>query len=169
MLKFGKQKVTHQDLAEALYNFAVDFTDLMANRDLGTAKLPYAGVDKQHFIHEWLIIMFWVIHRVPYECNKQHLMELILKTYFENCDLMRSKQTADTEQNLIIARFNEYDKAFNPSDGPRQFFLGGVVAKNILNQDKPVLAFTVSSTTATHVLLLMKEIKDICDKYKVVD
>lgn len=169
MFGFGKKKVTHQDLAEALYDFAVDFTELMANRELTNDRSPYKGIDRQHFMHEWLITMFWVMHRVPCECDKVRFMGLIHTIYFKTCGLMRSKETAVAEQNLIISRFNEYDEAFDPSASVEHLILGGVIAKNILNRDEFVLNAEVSFLIATDVLLLMKETKDIFDKYKVVE
>lgn len=168
MFGLGKKQVTHQDLAEGLYNFAVDFTELMANRELGSATSPYKGIDKQQFMHEWLVVMFWAMHRVQCGCDKERLMGLVHKTYFEACGLMGNRDAAGAEKNLIISRFNEYDKAFNPSDGAQQCILGGVIAKNILSQEKAVLNAMTSFETVTHVLLLMKEIKGICDQYKVV-
>lgn len=96
-------------------------------------------------------------------------MGLIHKTYFEACGLMQNKERAIAEKALIISRLKEYDNAFQPSAGSEQFLLGGVIAKNILGQEKLMLDAMVSFQIATHVLLLMKEVKGICDKYKVVD
>jgi len=169
MFGFGKQKVTHLGLAEGFYKFAVEFTELIVNRELDTAGSPYAGIDKQHFMHEWLIIMFWIIHRAPCKCDKVRLMGLIHKTYFEACGLMQNKQASIAEQKLILSRYNEYDSVFNPVNGPQDSLLGGTIAKNILNQDEMVLDASVCFKTAIDIFLLMDEIKAVYNKYKVVD
>ena len=168
MFGLGKKQVTLQELAEGLYDFAVEFTELIANRELVKEGSPYKDVDRQHFMHEWLIMMFWVMHRIPCGCAKEPLMAAIFKTYFEVNGIMQNKASAVAEQQLIMSRLAEYDKAFNPADGSQQFILGGQIAKNLLNRETPVLNFMTLSETIIHVLLLMKEVKEICDKHKVI-
>lgn len=163
----GKQEASYKNLAQALYNFAVDFTQLMANHELCNPKSSYRGIDKRHFIREWLLIMFWVIHRTVINCNKERLMSSILSNYFQATGLMGDKTSAAEEKKFIIARFGEYDQSFNPADGTQQFLLGGTIAKNIMNKDTMVRDSLIQSETLTHVFLLMKEIKQICDKYVV--
>ncbi|MBI4248480.1 MAG: hypothetical protein HY611_03170 [Elusimicrobia bacterium] len=168
MFGLGKKQVTLQELAEVLYDFAVEFTELMANRELVKEASPYKGGDRQHFMHEWLIMMFWVMHRIPCGCAKEPLMAAIFKTYFAVNGIMQSKVSAVAEQKLIMLRLTEYDKAFDPAAGGQQFFLGGLITKNLLNRETPVVNAMTSFETVTHVLLLMKEVKEICDKYKVI-
>jgi hypothetical protein len=134
----GKQKVSYEDLAEALYNFTVDFTQLMANHELCNPKSSYRGIDKQHFIREWLLMMFWVMHHTVINCNKERLMSSILLNYFQATGLMEDKTSAAEEKKFIIERFGEYDQSFNPADGTQQFLLGGTIAKNIMNKDAMV-------------------------------
>ncbi len=169
MFGLGKQEASYEDLAEALYNFAVDFVQLMANHELRNAKSSFKEIDKQHFIHEWLLIIFWVIHRTPINCEKERLMNLIHLNYFRATGLIKDKVSAIKEQEFIIERFNEYDAAFNPADGTEQFLLGGTIAKNILNQDTIVMNALIQFEMTTHAFLMMREVKQICDKYLVAN
>jgi hypothetical protein len=147
----------------------VQFAELMGQKELASHTSPYAGVDKQQLVHEWLVIMFWVIHRVPVGCDKERLMGLILKRYFEAAGLMRSKESATAERDLITSRLKEYDNAFVPSSGTQQLLLGGTIAKNFLNQDKPVLNAIVAFAGASDVITMMSVFIEVCKKHRVID
>lgn len=174
MFGFGKKRVTHKEMADGLYNFVAGITCQMTDQALGSKAMPFKNVDKTHFSHEWMILMFWIIHRMHCGCDDKHLMLSIHKNYFDHCGFKGvmfrdDKQAALDEWNLMLSRYGEYDAAFDPSAGGRQFLLGGTIAKNILEQHEVVLDDIVQFAVAIQVLLYMKEIKEICDKYKVSD
>jgi len=148
---------------------SVHFAELMAQKELATHTSPYASIDKQQLVHELLMTIFWIIHRVPAGCDKERLMGLIFKKHFETCGFMKNKESAIAERELITSRLEEYDNAFVPSSGAQQLLLGGTIARNILNQDKLVLDAAVQYARAIDVIFMMKTVKELYDKYKVID
>lgn len=168
MFGFGKQKTTHDELGANLFDFAVDFSAQMAMRELSGPEADFAGVDKLAFIHEWMILMAWALHQAPAECDKGRLMQAFFKTWLSHHDAIQSKADSDNERKLLAARLTEYDAAFRPST-PDQRLLGGTIAKNILGQETLCLDAGKQFKMATHALLLIKEVREICEKYQITD
>jgi hypothetical protein len=168
MFGFGKQKTTHDELGAGLFDFAVDFSKQVAAHELSGAESDFAGVDELAFIHEWMILLAWAIHRAPVDCEKGRLMRAFFKTWISNYGIIQSRVDAENEQRLIAARLKEYDGALKPST-PDQLLLGGTIAKNILGQEKLCLDAGKQLKMATHALLLIKEVRKICDKYQITD
>jgi hypothetical protein len=168
MFGFGRNRVTYERGAEELYTCGVSLAKGLGQKGLKSETSPYAGISEGQLAHEWLIVMFWVIHRVPFGCDKERLMSLILKRHFEAAGLMQNKDAAIAERALIIARLEEYDKAFTPSGGSQQIFLGGTIAKNLLAQHEPILDALVAFDAVTAMYLMMTTAKAFGEKHKVI-
>jgi len=168
MFEFNKQKITHDKLGADLFDFAVDFSKQVAAHELSSTESDFADVDELAFIHEWMMLLAWAAHRAPVECDKSRLMRAFFKSWISNYGVIRSRVEAENEQRLIAARLKEYDGAFNPATSD-QLLLGGTIAKNILGQEKLCLDAGKQFKMATHALLLIKEVRKICDKYQITD
>ena len=165
----NKEKVTEEQLADALYYFAKKFGIDFVDHELAKENSPFKGADKEIFTHERLIMIFWIIDK--FFADKERILTAsVHKKYFTDLDILNNQEEAKKEITFIMSRYKEYYDAYNEKAGAEQYLLGGVIAKNILQQDKPVMNFLITSQVAMDVMLLVKQLKEsIFDKCEVIN
>lgn len=163
----SKEKVTEEQLADALYYFAKKFGVDFVDHEVAKENSPFKEADKKTFAHERLIMIFWIIDKF-FADKERKLTASVHKKYFTDLGILNNQEEAQKEIAFIMSRYKEYYEAYNEKAGAEQFFLGGAIAKNILQQDKPIVNFLITSQVAMDVMLLVKELKEsIFDKYEV--
>lgn len=167
MFGFGKKTVTHEDLAISLCNFAFDYAGVMVKHDTATSA-AYSAVRQDQLLHETVVMILWTIHRAATGCDKVRLMGLIHRHYFAATGYIDDKQASTDERELLVHRYKQYDAAFKPEDGIRQFMLGGTIAGNRLQQFTLNTDVVMQAKEASTALLLMNEVRDICGKNRIV-
>lgn len=164
-----KKKVTRDELAGMLYCFANKFSVDYVPHEMAKENSPFKSADKDVFIHERLILIFWIIDAF-FSYKEQKLMAAIHKKYFADKGIMKSPVDSKKEETFIMGRYKDYYGAYNKDAGSEQHLLGGVIAKNILQQDKPIMNILTTSMVAMDVMLLVKQLKEsVFDKYEIVD
>lgn len=165
---FGrKKKLTIEQLAEMLYYFANKFSVDYVPHEMSKTYSPFKDADEDVFIHERLIMIFWIIDRF-FADKERKLTAAVHKQYFSDLDILNDREKSQEEISFIMSRYKEYYDAYSDEAGPEQYFLGGAIAKNILQQDKPTMNFLITSQVAMDVMLLIKQLKEsIFDQYEL--
>jgi hypothetical protein len=164
-----KKKVTEEQLAELLYYFAKKFGVDFVDHEMAKENSPFKEADKEVFAHERLIMIFWIIDKF-FADKERKLTASVHKKYFTDLDILNNQEAAKKEITFIMSRYKEYYDAYNEKAGAEQYFLGGVIAKNILQQDKPVLNFLTTSQIAMDIILLVKQLREsIFDQYEIIN
>ncbi|MFH1712780.1 MAG: hypothetical protein ABH896_01145 [Candidatus Jacksonbacteria bacterium] len=164
----GKKKVTKEQLAELLYYFANKFTTDFVSHEMAREKSLFKNVDKDIFIHERLIMIFWIIDKF-FGDEKRTLMSALHKKYFTDLGILNNPEESKKEMSFFMSRYKEYYDAWNDK-GSEQFILGGVIAKNIFREEKTVLNANIIFHIVMDVYALIKQIKgSVIDKYEIID
>lgn len=163
-----KKEITEDQLAELLYYFAKKFGVDFVEHEMKKEKSPFKEADKEIFAHERLIMIFWIIDKF-FADKERKLTASVHKRYFADLGILNNQEEAKKEITLIMARYKEYYEAYNEKAGAEQYFLGGAIAKNILQQDKPVMNILITSQITMDIMLLVKQLKEsIFDKYEII-
>lgn len=163
-----KKKITKEQFAELLYCFANKSTIDSYSREITKEKSLFKNVDKDAFIHERLIMIFWIIDKF-FSDKKKTLMSAIHKKYFTDLDILNNPKESKNEINFIMSRYKEYYDAWDDK-GSEQFILGGVIAKNIFQKEKVVLNVLIMFNVVMDIYASIRYIKDsIIDKYEIID
>lgn len=164
-----KNQITEEQLAELLYYFAKKFGIDFVSHEIAQESSPFKKADKEIFAHERLIMIFWIIDK--FFANKDRkLIASVHKKYFADLGILNNQEEAKNEIDFIMNRYKEYYDAYNEKAGAEQYILGGTIAKNILQEDKLVVNFLITSQVAMDVMLLVKQLKEsIFDQYEVVN
>jgi hypothetical protein len=165
----NKEKVTREQLAAALYYFAKKVSVHDVLHEMSKENSPFKNADKDVFMHESLIMSFWIIDKF-FADKERKLTAAVHKKYFTDLDILNNQEEAKEEISFIMNRYKEYYDAYNAKAGLEQYFLWGAIARNILQQDKPVMNFLINSLVGIDVMLLIKELKEsIFDHYEIID
>lgn len=164
---FGrKKKLTTEQFAEMLYYFATKFSVDYVIHEISRENSSFKDADKEVFMHERLILIFWIIDAF-FADEERKLTAAVHKHYFSDLGILNDQEKAQEEISFIMSRYKEYNDAYSDGAGP-QYFLGGAIAKNILQQDKPTMNFLITSQVAMDVMLLSKQLKEsIFDQYEL--
>ena len=112
-------------------------------------------------------MIFWIIDKF-FADKERKLTAAVHKQYFSDLGILNDREKAHEEISFIIRRYKEYYDAYNNEAGPEQYLLGGVIAKNILQQDKPTMNILITWQVAVEVMLLIKLLKEsIFDQYEL--
>lgn len=165
---FGrKKKLTIEEFVEVIYYFARKFSVDYVSHEMGKENSPFKDVDKDVFIHERFLLIFWIIDKF-FADTERKLIVAVHKQYFSDLGILNNQEKVKKEISFIKNRFKEYNDAHSDKAGPEQHFLGAAIAKNILQQDKLTMNFLISSLVAMDVMLLVKQMKEsIFDQYEL--
>lgn len=173
---FGKKKrVTIEELAQMLYYFARKFSVDYVSYEMNREESFFKNADRHIFEHERLMMIFWIIDRFFLEGTngRYKIMAFIHRQYLIDLGVMNDlgepidKKRAGDELLLMDNRCREYNRVYDNTKS-EQSLLGGVIAKNILQQDKIVTNFLIMSEVAIDVALLIKQLKEsIFNKYEI--
>lgn len=164
---FGrKKKLTTEQLAEMLYYYAKKDSFNYVHNEVHRENSPFKNADTNIFIHERLIIIFWIID--AFFADKKHkLTGGIHKQYFSDLDIINEQERVQEKISFILSRYKEYYDAYSDKAGSEQHFLHATIAKNILQQEKPVMDFLITLQVGIDFMLIIKLLKEtIFDQYK---
>lgn len=164
MFGFGKTTLTHEHLANILCRTLDESTKAMVRNELEKSSTPFNEDDEFNFLNEWTIFMYWVILRLPFDCDKERLMEGIHMEYF-NAYGYKTPKLEGIGRKIIKTRYEEYESVFDSSK-EGQLLLCGTVAKNILERDEIVLDIIVQMTLANYFHIFSKTLLDMSNKFK---
>lgn len=158
--------ITQDELCDGLLQFASKFTRGVVDKELSDPKSPFRKADRENFLHERLIMIFWLIDKCVSDPERM-LMGLLHEKYFKSSGLMKNPSTAKAEVPLLMSRYKEYHEAWNNDKIQEQTVLASLVAKNILCEDAPVLNALVTLQLNRDILLLIKELRSFVDSFKL--
>jgi len=158
-----KKKVTSDDRALALLQFASKFTKEYVDHELKNQASPFKVADRERFLKERLIVIFWLIDKFLADPDRK-LTAAIHQKYFEMQGLLGNPEGAKKEASLILSRYKEYYSAWNEKSPSEQLALAAVIANNILGGDEPILAAGVTFPTSADLLLTLKALIDFSER-----
>ncbi len=153
------KNISLDEQANELLQFASKFVRGYVDRELNNNKSVFKGVDRERFLHERLIVVFWLIDK--FLADPEHkLTTAIHEKYFKLRGFMQNREEAEKEANLIILRYKEYYDSWNDKSVTEQQFLASVIAKNIFGLDHPVMNAMVTFEISIDLPFMIKSLKD---------
>ncbi|MDP2683312.1 MAG: hypothetical protein Q8P28_11055 [Deltaproteobacteria bacterium] len=167
-INVNKSRITREQFAELLFYFTKKFTEDFVPYEMAKENSPFKNVDKDVFLHERLIMIFWIIDKF-FGDEERTLMSAIHKKYFTDLDILNNPEESKKEIEFFMSRYKEYYDAWDDKASD-QFILGGVIAKNIFQEEKMVLNANIILHIVLDVYALIKQIREsIIDKYEVIN
>lgn len=166
-----KTKITFQEFIDFLYYFVLKFGKEAVDHELSKENSPFKDANRDVFIHERMILIFWMIDMIIASKEKK-IIGALHEKYFQDKGLSNSLKNEETKEELffIMKRYKEYYNTWDSKVDGEQLVLGGTIAKNILQKDKLVIDAMVVYLTLMDFFLVMRKLKElIIDKYELDD
>ena len=94
---FGrKKKLTTEQLAEILYYFSKKFSVDYVPYEMSKENSPFKNADEDIFIHERLIMIFWIIDKF-FADKERKLTAAVHRQYFSDIGILNNQQRAQEE------------------------------------------------------------------------
>lgn len=132
---FKRKRISFNDRVAALLQFASKFGRGYVDHELENNESLFYGIDRERFLHERLILMFWLIDKFISDPERK-VMAALHQKYFESTGLIADKKSMMKEVSFIVSRYKEYHDSWNAKSS-EQWLLGSVIAKNYLGESEP--------------------------------
>ncbi len=168
----AKQKITTEQFFDCLQYLVRKLSFEYVPHAMHQPASPFKDADETIFIHERIIIIFWIIDR--FFPNKNiDIVSGLLKRCLVDLKIITSKETQEEEiRNEIVfitKRYSEYNEAYTLEADEQQFVLGSVIGKNILSLDKPALNTNTIFWVISDFFNLIKLLKGFFDQYQITN
>lgn len=164
----ANQTITRKELAELLYYFVQKYGAGFVDHEMAKENSLFKKADRTNFVRERMIMIFWIIDKF-FSDEERKLTASVHKEHLKILGILNNEKEAKIEISFFVNRYKEYYEAWNDKS-LEQFILGGVIAKNIFQDEEKSLDALVASYVVGDIYALKMQLQEnIFNKYTVVD